>query len=292
LQVSPIRYWVYLVSSLVGMFPEQLLFVYIGNSVKDLAKIAAGEYEFEWPQAVMLVLGAVGIIGVTIVVLWIGRRALASARQMQLEQAAQAEGTELEVVESDDGSDPVAVITKSKSDDSLPIGSKATSGYVAVDGKDSYLYDDSDRDAAALPTASLNAIELDIPLPDVLPPDPTVGESFPDVNTSVSIDLDAPSTFVAASTDFFAPTQSLSSIPMPTFDDDLASSSSFTLPTTQVAPLSTTFLNVPPPPPNDDDNQQQQQQWNTSSLAPKSVDLSAVSWDSMLTPPPPIDDLF
>lgn len=287
--MSPIQYWVYLVSSVVGMFPEQVLFVYIGATVGDLAKIVSGEIQFTWAQALIMGFGAVGVVAVVVIVVWIGRRAIAKARAMQLE-AARAQGVEMsEIVEEGEPATPSGVTTGESVEPGVTVVPIEITDGKKVDvpvsiNSDGYHVVLDERDTAL---ASLKSVELDIPLPDVSAFVETVVP--PSVVHSVPISLEHTAEVVIPilpiATEPIAlglvppplPTASVAlpvtAIPMPVFDhdfdfaspravvvDDDAVASAASLPATTVPAVpfawnvegNLDFGAIPPPPPVDD----------------------------------------
>eukprot|EP01094_Clydonella_sp_ATCC50884_P010656 TRINITY_DN2043_c0_g1_i1.p1 TRINITY_DN2043_c0_g1~~TRINITY_DN2043_c0_g1_i1.p1 ORF type:complete len:375 (-),score=112.90 TRINITY_DN2043_c0_g1_i1:831-1955(-) len=101
LGMSPVRYWVYVISSLLGMFPEEVIFVYVGASAREIAAIVAGKNP-GWAEWALLAFSVLGVVMLIVVFVYIGKRAMATAKQLQAE-AALRDGVELtEVVEEGD----------------------------------------------------------------------------------------------------------------------------------------------------------------------------------------------
>jgi len=87
---SPIRFHVYVLTSLVGMVPKQLLLVYLGYSVGDLAKLVSGDYEFGWPQLAMLLLGLCGVLLMLTASAFLARGVVLAIRRQRQADAAEA----------------------------------------------------------------------------------------------------------------------------------------------------------------------------------------------------------
>jgi len=91
LAISNIRFPIFLLGSLLGMLPEQLLFAYWGDAAKDLAQIASGEEEMSPAKIAFMVIGVVVAIFLTVFLVWLGRRAIRKAMREDAEARAALE---------------------------------------------------------------------------------------------------------------------------------------------------------------------------------------------------------
>jgi uncharacterized membrane protein YdjX (TVP38/TMEM64 family)/type II secretory pathway pseudopilin PulG len=106
-QISQMRYWVYSIASALGMLPRQVLYVYLGSSILDIAMIVSGKYEFGWPQGAMVAIALCGIVASIGLSVFLGRRAMRAARQMQLENEQQQQQQQ----QQDDDDNEVQVVS-------------------------------------------------------------------------------------------------------------------------------------------------------------------------------------
>jgi uncharacterized membrane protein YdjX (TVP38/TMEM64 family) len=91
LAISNIRFPVFMLGSLLGMLPEQLLFAYWGDAAKDLAQIASGEADMSPAKIAFMVVGVVVAIFLTVFLVWLGRRAIRKAMREDAEARAALE---------------------------------------------------------------------------------------------------------------------------------------------------------------------------------------------------------
>lgn len=78
-QISKIGFKVYVIASLLGLIPEQMMLVYIGSTTKQLTEIIEGKVQYGTLEKALFGTQVAVCITIIIGMVYVGRRALREA---------------------------------------------------------------------------------------------------------------------------------------------------------------------------------------------------------------------